>query len=85
MVSFVASVPILQSSNVIYLIECARCRKQYVGEMENPVHLRMNGHRSDYYRSVPDKFIAIHFNTSGHMFEELTIMIVQQLGSAPNK
>ena len=44
-------------SNVVYLIECARCYKQYLGETESSQHLQMNGHWSDYYlyRKLPDK------------------------------
>ena len=72
-----------KTSNVVYLIECLRCRKQYVRETENPLHLRMNGHRSDYYRKLPDKPVAVHFNTMGHTFENLTVMVIEQLGWAP--
>ena len=74
-----------KTSNVVYLIECARCRKQFVGETENPLHIRMNDHRSDYYRKLLDKSIADHFNTIGHTFEDLTIIVIEQLGSAPTK
>ena len=74
-----------KTSNVVYLIECTKCSKQYVGETENPLHLRMNGHRSDYYRKLPDKPVAVHFNTVGHTFENLTVMVIEQLGSAPTE
>ena len=68
-----------KTSNVVYLIECRKCKKQYVGETENPLHLRLNGHRSDYYRRLPDKPVGMHFNTSGHTFDDLTIMIIEQM------
>ena len=68
-----------KTSNLIYLIECRKCNKQYVGETENPLHLRMNGHRSDYYRKLSDKPVAEHFNTIGHTFEDLTIMVIEQI------
>ena len=70
---------------MVYLIECARCQKQYVGETENPLHLRMNSHQSDYYRKLPDKPVAVHFNIMGHTFEDLTIMVIEQLGSDPTE
>ena len=28
-----------KTSNLVYLIECSRCRKQYVGETGNPTHI----------------------------------------------
>ena len=71
-----------KSDNVVYLIQCKRCGKQYVGETENPLHLRMNGHRSDYYRKLPDKPVAMHFNTSGHTFNDATVMVIEQMGVA---
>ena len=65
--------------NMVYLIECRKCRKQYIGETENPLHLRMNGHRSDYYRKLSDKPVVEHFNTISHSFEDLTIMVIEQI------
>ena len=55
-----------KTNNLIYLIECCKCNKQYVGETENPLHLQMNGHRSDCYCRLSDKPVAEHFNTIGH-------------------
>ena len=68
-----------RTKNIVYLIECRKCRKQYIGETENPLHLRMNGHRSDYYRKLADKPVAEHFNAIGHSFEDLTVMIIEQI------
>ena len=76
-----------KTKNIVYLIECRKCKKQYIGETENPLQLRMNGHRSDYYRKLPDKPVAEHFNTTGHSFEDLTVRIIEQIvaGSARRK
>ena len=71
-----------RTSNIVYLIQCRKCKMQYVGETENPLHLRMNGHRSDYYRKLPDKPVAKHFyDTPGHTFEDVSVMIIEQLRS----
>ena len=50
--------------------------------MENPLHLQMNGHRSDYYRKLPDKPVAMHFNTPGHTFDDATVTVIEQMCSA---
>ena len=68
--------------NVVYLIECSRCRTQYVGETENALHLRMNGHCSDYYRKSPDKPVVVHFNTQGHSFDDMKVMVIEIIGLA---
>ena len=44
-----------------------------------PLHIRMNGHRSDYYWKLPDKPVAVHFHTPGHTFEDLTVMVIEQI------
>ena len=74
-----------KTSNVIYLIQCTRCQKKYVGETENPLHLPMNGHQPDYYRKLPDKPVAVHFYTVGHTFGDFEVMIIRQLGSVPTE
>ena len=71
-----------KSANIVYLIECLKCKKQYVGETENALHLRMNGRRSDYYRKLADKPVAAHFNEPCHSFEILLVMVMKQMGSA---
>ena len=76
-----------KTKTIVYLIECRKCKKKYIRETENPLHLRINGHRSDYYRKLPDKPVAEYFNTTGHSFEDLTVMIIKQIvaGSAQQK
>ena len=39
----------------------------------------MNGRRSDYYRRLPDEPVVEYFNTSGHTFDDTTVMIIEQL------
>ena len=68
-----------KTANVIYLMECRKCKKQYVGETENPLHLRINGHRSDFHRKLPDKPVAVHFNSPGHSFEDMTVMVIERM------
>ena len=68
-----------KSKNIVYLTECRKCKKQYIGETENLLHLWMNGHRSDYYQKLPSKPVTEHFNTTGHFFEDLTVIIIKQI------
>ena len=37
-----------RTQNVVYLISCGKCGKQYVGETKGPLNIRMNGHRYDW-------------------------------------
>ena len=50
------------TSNVIYLLTCNICRKQYVGETKRPFVVRLKEHLADI-RLKRDKPIAIHVNS----------------------
>ena len=52
---------------------CNLCHVQYVGETQNPLHIRLNGHRSDIRHRHVDKLVAAHFNSSGHSLTNLSI------------
>ena len=69
-----------KSSNVIYLIQCRRCGHQYVGETGQPLHSRINGHRSDIaHRRTDESPVAAHFNSTAHSVEDMTVMVIDQL------
>ena len=69
-----------KSSNLIYLISCKRCGLQYVGETEQALNERMNGHRSDIVnKKIDDKPVAAHLNSPQHTLEDLQVMVIEQL------
>ena len=68
-----------KSRNVVYVIECKRCKKQYVGETENALHIRMNGHRSDIKHQRLEKPVAKHFNSKDHSLEDVSIFVIEQI------
>ena len=43
------------------------------------LHLCMNSHRSDYYRKLSNKPVVEHFDPIIHSFEELTVVIIEQI------
>ena len=51
------------TANVVYVLECLKCRKQYVGEAENALHIQMNGYQSDIKHRCAEKLVAIHFSS----------------------
>ena len=67
-----------QSSNLVYLITCSLCSKQYVGETGNTLRDRLNNHRSDIKTKKPTS-IAIHFNLPNHSFHNLQIIPIEVL------
>ena len=62
----------------VYLIQCRKCRKQYVGMTKNALHIRLNGHRCDI-RKTQKSEVAKHFNLRGHSMDDLTIMVIEKI------
>ena len=59
-----------KSRNVIYLLECIRCKLQYVGKSEWPFNIRLNNYRhriksTDYNKLLP---VEQHFRSTNHNF-----------------
>ena len=65
------------SSNIIYLIECRQCGKQYVGETGRTLRDRLNNHRSAILHKK-NTSIALHFNSNGHSILDLKITAIEQ-------
>lgn len=66
-----------KSSDVIYLITCKKCNKQYVGETSQQVSKRMNSHRFDINNYTDPAFstqVAVHFNTKDHNLADFSFM-----------
>ena len=68
-----------KTTNVIYMIHCKCCGKQYVGETGQTLHQIMNGHRTDVTHNTPDKPVADHFNGTGHSADDISIMVIERL------
>ena len=68
-----------KTSDVVYVSECNKCKKQYVREKENALHVRMNGHHSDIKHRRLEKPVAKHFNSTDHSLEDLSIYIIEKI------
>lgn len=61
------------SYNLIYLITCLKCKKQYVGQTEQTLRQRMNSHRHTIINNK-DTPVARHFNLPGHHINHLHVI-----------
>lgn len=72
-----------KSTNIIYVMECIKCRIQYVGKSEPPFEIRINGHRSDATNPTLGKKIipaSKHFHDQHHNFNrDAKFTIVEQI------
>lgn len=61
-----------KSTNIVYLITCSLCKKQYVGETQRKLSERLADHRSNI-RTHKNTPIANHFNLPGHSVDNVQI------------
>ena len=61
--------------NLIYLIECKKCTKQYIGETKHQLHERFGDHRrsiQNHHQLIKPTPVSTHFNQPGHSIDFLT-------------
>ena len=73
-----------KSRNILYLINCKRCHKQYVGETKTTLRLRFNNHLSTI-RHNSDYPVAIHFNSDQHTINDVSIIGIIQINKDDDK
>ena len=75
-------------SNVIYLINCTKCKVQYVGSTTTRFRTRFNNHKSRVNAHVnlslnqkgKDDLIYRHFNSEGHRgLEDMQIQLIDHV------
>lgn len=66
------------STNVIYLITCTKCRKQYVGMTTRPLRERINHHRTSV-QTRQNHYVSRHFNFSDHSITDLSVQPIDTL------
>jgi hypothetical protein len=72
------------SNNLIYLITCKKCRKQYVGLTTKQLNVRVNHHRTNImnHKSI---YLSTHFNFADHSITDLSIQAIDTVTSdCPN-
>ena len=60
-------------------ISCKKCGLQYVGETENALHIRMNGHGSNIRKKKTEKEVAAHFCQLDQTVEDLQVKETEKI------
>lgn len=64
------------TSNVVYLLKCGACDKQYVGKTETAFCIRFNNYRA-HTKSLPKLPLSKHINIPRHSFDKLEVTFPQ--------
>ena len=69
-----------RSTNVIYLLQCQKCKIQYIGKTENPFNIRLNNHRHGANYPTEDTIPAAkHFSTNHVFIRDAKFTIIEQI------
>ena len=71
------------STNIVYLITCKRCKKQYVGYTTKQLNTRINHHRSNILNKRPI-YISQHFNRPDHAISDLKVQPIDKATNVEN-
>ena len=68
-----------KTKNVIYMLQCEKCNKRYIGETEREFHERMKEHIG-YARNMKlEKVTGNHFNLPGHGTHHMKFTIIEKV------
>ena len=66
------------SSNLIYCVECTKCKIRYVGETQNPLKIRLQRHVYDTNKCNIKTDVQYHFGLPGHsMDRDMKVYILE--------
>ena len=65
--------------NCLYLIECDKCGKKYIGETGRLMKHRFSEHRGYVNNQVQSVSTGEHFNLPGHNLANMTMTILEQV------
>ena len=68
-----------RNQNYIYLINCRKCRMQYVGKSTVEFSTRMGQHRRDIINQNLHKAVGEHFNRKGHKVSDFECSILEKV------
>ena len=70
-----------QTQNVIYCINCNKCKEQYIGETEKTLSIRFSQHRGYVNCHKVEKATGEHFNQPGHKLNNMNVTILEKVYS----
>ena len=67
-----------ETRNIIYMIECLKCKERYIGESKRTLKSRLADHRG-YINNIQVNYpTGAHFNTPGHQLSDLSVIILEK-------
>ena len=67
------------SKNIIYLIECSKCKLRYIGESERELKDRISEHVGYIRTNKKSEASGEHFNLPGHSLSNMKVTIIEKV------
>ena len=70
-----------QDENLVYIVECSKCRLQYIGETKHTAEKRWAEHLGYVRNKRLDQATGAHFNLPGHNIHHMTFSVLEKITS----
>ena len=70
---------LVQEGNILYIIECNRCRLQFIGETGHALKERFSKHKGYVINKKLNQATGAHFNLPGHSVDNMMVMAIQKI------
>ena len=67
------------TENIIYLIECDKCKMRYIGETERSLSERISEHKTYIRTKKLNQPTGYHFNLPGHSLDQLKVTVIERI------
>ena len=67
--------------NIVYIINCKKCKQQYIGETDKTVRERMLQHLGYVRREETSQATGFHFNQPGHKMSDMSISVFERINN----
>ena len=67
--------------NIVYIINCKKCKQQYIGETDRTLKDRMLEHLGYVRREETSQATGFHFNQPGHQMSDMSISVFERINS----
>ena len=70
-----------EDRNIVYIINCKKCKQQYIGETHKTLKDRMLEHLGYVRREEVQKATGSHFNQPGHQMSDMSISVFERINN----
>ena len=67
-----------ETKNIVYLIECLKCKQRYIGESKRSLKSRLADHRGYINKEKIETATGAHYNQPRHQLSDMSVTILEK-------